>query len=90
MPGPDPKPSVAVTVQKPGVLEVVYVTVATPLALVVAVPDAKVPHELPPEVLKVTVSFGTGADSAFVTVAVITDVEVPLAGTGFVPALTAT
>jgi hypothetical protein len=58
--------------------------------LVVAVPELKVPQDVPPDVLNVTVSLGTGAESAFVTVAVMTDVEVPLAGTGLVAALTAT
>src|SRR5438309_2759859 len=84
--------SVAVTRHVPAVVEAVYVVVAWPLPLVVAVLGLTVPHEpgvLGLPTLKVTMSPGTGLPP-WVTVAVTTEVLVPLAGMLDGLALTAT
>jgi hypothetical protein len=79
--------SVAVTVQVPGVVEAVYVTLATPLALVVAVLELNVPHTLAaPLIVKDTKSLAT---SFPVTVALMAEVVLPsaamLAGVAVTP-----
>jgi hypothetical protein len=85
VPVPAPLDSWAMTLQLPTVVEAVYVTVATPLALVVARAEFSVPQE--PVALGVRVnstgSLGIGAvpvATEVVTVAVSVTVVLPSAG----------
>jgi hypothetical protein len=75
--------SVSVTVQNPGVVEDVYVTVALPVASVATPTDLSEPPLSVPQVAdgtkNVTVSLATAAPVTSVTVAVTVDVLDPLA-----------
>jgi hypothetical protein len=79
-------------VHVPAVPDAVYVTVATPLALVNTLGALNVPHAPAGEPLevKLTLSTGTGPPLEFVTVALMVDVVVLSAGTLFGVALTLT
>jgi hypothetical protein len=76
--------SVAVTVQNPTVADAVYVTLAVPVASVVAVVALKLPHAAAdglPVATKVTVSPTTSAVLLSLTSAETVDVSTPLAFT---------
>jgi len=82
---PDTPPTVAVTVAEVRSVELVRVTVALPLVVVVA------PERVPAVVVKVTiVPSGMFLLAVSLTVAVITVLEVPLATISALPAVTVT